>query len=508
MRLSSPWREICAGENIAVPVLLQYGENTMIAAGIKVLDEEALHSIHQSALEVLERAGMCVEEPALVDQLRRRGASIDRAPRDRAGGATAIGSGVAIPRELVAECLSTITREPVLYCVNGKALSHARRARRYVSLVTDPYIVDFQEGVRKPRLEDIGRHARLGDALPLIDGIHMMDDTIPDLPSETSVLEALRIFIANTSTSYHCAPGSLRDTRSWIDVAQIMAGGRLKENPILATYVPSVSPLTITEFNTKQLRMFLAEGVLCMVGSCAIAGATAPYPLAGLIVQTWAEFLAMAVAAQTIAPGSPLLGGGGGAHHLDMKSGESIFSGMSKTLASAAMNELCDWIDLPTVSGNFSTLCSNYGVQNGLESALGVFGTFFSRVNAFGGLGSIANACGMSAVQIVLHHELVETLERFREGIDVNSETLAVESICTAGPRGNFLEDPLTLGYLHSAEHIFPPSFEKCAGTKDTSTMAQRAHERAEALIESHTPQIPEDRLAEAYRYIDRKLGK
>jgi trimethylamine--corrinoid protein Co-methyltransferase len=446
---------------------------------------------------VLEKAGVRVEEDALREQLKARGASVDNGEER-----------VCIPRGLVAECLETVHRAPILRRVNGKTLQHRAGDRYYHSLVTDPYIIDYREGIRRPRLEDIARHTRLGDALPLVDAIHLMDDTIPDLDPHTSELKCLEAFVSNTTTAYHCAPGSLQGTRYWIEIAQIMAGGSLKENPILAAYVPTVSPLVLTALNVRQLRMFLSHGVLCNVGPCGIAGATAPYPVAGIVVQSWAEFLAMVVAAQVIEPGAPVVGGGGGAHHLDMQSGESIYSGISKALASAAMNELCAGQDLPVATGNLSTLCSNYGVQNGLESALGAFATFFGRANNYGSFGSLANACGMSAVQIVLHHDLIEMLERFRRGIDTSEEKLAVESILATGPRGDFLMDPLTLKYLRSDEHFFAPCFEQCAGTQDQKTMAERAHERAEELIASHQPAVPEDRLEEVHRYVERELAR
>ena len=469
----------------------------MLACEIRVLSDDDRERIHGAALEVLEKVGVRVEEGKLREQLKARGA---------AGGATA--NQIRMKRGLVAECLETVNRTPVLSCVNGKILQHRPGDRYYSSLVTDPYIIDYREGIRKPRLEDIARHARLGDALPLIDSIHLMDDTIPGLDTATSVLKGLETFVANTTTSYHCAPGSLETTRYWIEIAQIMAGGSLEENPLLSAYVPSVSPLVLTDENTKQLRMFLREGVLCDLGPCAIAGATAPYPIAGLIVQSWAEFLSMVVAAQVIEPGTPLMCKVGGAHHMNMASGESIYSGIPKALASTAINELSAWQDIPNRSGNLSTLCSNYGVQNGMESMLGAFATFFSRINDYGGMGSLANACGMSAAQIILHHDLIEMLENFRRGIDISEEKLAVNSIISVGPRGNFLTDPLTLKYLRSDEHFYASSFEQCAGTRDKKTMAEGAQERAEELIASHKPDVPEERLEEVRKYIEGELSK
>jgi trimethylamine:corrinoid methyltransferase-like protein len=356
-------------------------------------------------------------------------------------------------------------------------------------------------------MDDIARHARLGDALPMVDVVHLMDDTIPELAPAVSELKALEVFAANTTTAYHCAPGTLAATRHWIEVARIMAGGDLAARPILAAYVPSVSPLTLTELNVAQLRLFIESGVPCNVGPCAMAGGTAPWPVAGLVAQSWAEFLAMLVASQVVRPGSAVLGGGGGAHYLDMKSMHSMYSGVSKALAAAAMNELCETFDLPVHSGGFTTLCSNYGVQNGVESTLAALTTFFSRINICGGLGSLANACGMSATQVVLHHDLVEMTERVRRGIDVTGEKLAVGSIVSAGPRGSFLEDRLTLDYLRSDEHFCPSSFEQCAGTRDEKTMAQRACERAEELIATHQPEVPQDRLEDVQRYVAAELA-
>jgi trimethylamine--corrinoid protein Co-methyltransferase len=468
----------------------------MLASEIRILTPRGRERIHTAALEVLERTGIAVEEAALRGALGTRGARVSAS------------DVVRIPRELVGECLATVDRAPVLRCVNGKVLGHGPEDRHYSALVTDPYIIDYRDGVRRPRLDDIARHARLGDALPLVDSIHLMDDTIPDLDTRTSELKCLEVFVGNTTTAYHCAPGSLRAARTWIEIAEIMAGGSLKQNPILGAYVPSVSPLVLAEVNTGQLRMFLDAGVMCNLGPCGIAGATAPFPVAGLLAQSWAEFLALVVAAQVIAPGAAVLGGGGGAHHMDPRTGGSLYSGWPKALASAAMNELCAGFGIPVHSGNLSTLVSNYGVQNGMESALGAFATFFAPSQGFGSLGSLANACGMSAAQIVLHHDLIEMLERFRRGIDVTDEKLSVAAIAAVGPRGDFLEDELTLKYLRSDEHFFASSFEQCAGAADLTTMVERAQQRAEQLMATHRPAVPAERLAEVARYVERELGR
>ena len=469
----------------------------MLGRELRVLSDDDRARVHEAGLDVLERRGVLFEEERLRDQLRARGAIDGEHPGE-----------MRLPRELVAECLETTGRRPIRKCLNGKTLHVHGGHRYYGSLLTDPYILEYPGVLRRPRMDDIARHARLGDALPLVDCIHLMDDTVPGIESKTSILTAILTFVSNTTTSLNCAPGPLETTRWWLEIAEIMAGGSLRENPILGGYVPTVSPLTFTEHNTKQLRMFIEHGASFNVGPCAIGGATAPFTVAGLLVQSWAESLAPLVAAQVIEPGVPVIAAGGGAHPMDMRSGASLYCGITKTLNSAAICELCGHFDLPVATGNFSTLCSNFGVQNGLETMFGVLGCVFSPGNLAQGMGSLANACGMSPVQIVLHHDVVEMLERFRRGIDVSDESLAVDSIIAAGPRGNFLEAPLTLKHLRTDENFYASSYEVCAGGGDVKTMLDRAHERAEDLIASHKPAVNETRVDEVRRYVERELKR
>ena len=190
----------------------------MLSKTMSVLDQQDRERIHRAALTVLEKRGFLVEEDQLRRQLKERGAS--EAP----------GNGyMTIPSELVTESLQSMNREPVLYSVNGKALRHRAGDRYYGSLVTDPYIVDYQEGIRKPLLQDIEQHARLGDALPLIDSIHLMDDTIPGMDSVTSELKCMEAFVANTTTSYHCAPGSMT-ARIWDESGDQVNSEAVKSN--------------------------------------------------------------------------------------------------------------------------------------------------------------------------------------------------------------------------------------------------------------------------------------
>ena len=120
-------------------------------------------------------------------------------------------------------------------------------------------------------------------------------------------------------------------------------------------------------------------------------------------------------------------------------------------------------------------------------------------------MGSNANATGMSAEQIVLHHELVERIHRYMAGIEVTDEKLGVASIAAQGPGGNFLMDDLTLKYMRSGEHYEGDLIPVIAPGEDDKSAQERAHERAEEIIASHKPAVPEDRVKELRRYVEDK---
>jgi trimethylamine--corrinoid protein Co-methyltransferase len=436
-----------------------------------------------------------VGDDVLIRLLRQRGARVDEA------------SGIVrIPRELVQECLESTDKRPTIRCVNGKTLYPYGDHRYYGSLILDPYIIDYNEGARPPRLNDVVYHARIGDYLEKVDIIYKMDQACSDVPEELTDLLTLEAFVSNTTTAYFCAPASLASARTWVEVAEIMAGGSLRDYPLLVGYVATVSPLVFPKESGEMMRFFLDHGVVMRAGPCPMAGATSPFTLAGTMVIAEAEVLFFVVATQVIQPGAPVMVAAGG-HSVDMMTGYFLYAGPVKDLLHGAAIDMAAYHKLPCTAGLFSTFVSRYDVQNGYDTALGIVLNFFAKNHIYGGMGSIANATGVGAEQIILHHDLIDALERMAEGIDVTDEKLAVESIIAAGPGGNFLMDDLTLKYLRLEEHYERGSFVRCAPAQDRQGMVEWAHDMVQNIIRSHQPAVPEDRLEEVRRYV-RKRSK
>jgi len=60
-------------------------------------------------------------------------------------------------RELLALAPPAVTETGL----NGRVLEVGGENRHYTSLILDPFIVDYQQGLRRPVLEDVRRHTIL-----------------------------------------------------------------------------------------------------------------------------------------------------------------------------------------------------------------------------------------------------------------------------------------------------------------------------------------------------------
>ena len=459
---------------------------------VQFIPEEKREKIYKGALEILEKTGVKVGDKVIRSLLKKRGAKVDDASEI-----------VKLPKEIVEESLITTNKKPILNCVNGKHLHLYGENRYYNSLVIDPYVVDYKEGLRRPRLPDIERHARLGDALSKVDNIYKMDHSCTDVSEKDTDFITLKAFVSNTTTSYMCAPATIESARAWVGISEIMAGGSLKDNPILTAYVPTVTPLVLTKKYGEIMRYLLEKGALLRSGPCPIAGATSPYPLAGTITLSEAEILFSVAVIQSILPGAPCLLGAG-ASTLDMSSGIDVYCGLPKDIMHIAALEMIEYHGLPASAGLFSTAVVKFDFQAGQENTFALAYSFFVKNNLLSGMGSLANAVGISAEKIIIDHDLIEMLERVEKGIDLSDEKLAVKSIMKVGTAGNYLTDDLTLKYLHSDEHFSGNLYVRPTAAKETQTMLERAHERVEELIQHHKPKVPEDRLEEVEKYISK----
>jgi trimethylamine--corrinoid protein Co-methyltransferase len=103
--------------------------------------------------------------------------------------------------------------------------------------------------------------------------------------------------------------------------------------------------------------------------------------------------------------------------------------------------------------------------------------------------------CG-SLAHVVICEEMVSWIKKMAAPVEIDAETLAVDLIDAIGPDGQFLDAEHT--FNHFRERWYPELFDRRSFDQWQSvggyTLAERASQRVERILEEHQPEaLPED---------------
>jgi trimethylamine--corrinoid protein Co-methyltransferase len=400
-------------------------------------------------------------------------------------------------RDLLARAPATAAQTGL----NGKVLQAGGRNRYYLSLILDPFVVDYRDGLRRPVLEDVRRHTILGESLPRVDSMMRMQYPVSDLPEPDNYAKTMEVFLCHTTKHTAAYPSSVENCREWMDAAAVIAeaaGLDVDRTPLLTLAMAVTSPLQVHGPNVEIMKMALSRCYPIVSTVCPMAGTTAPYSLAGTALVANAEALLPVLITQCYKPGHPVFYAVGPSV-TDMRSGNDLYYRVEKMLFKLAGVQLGNHYGLPVCGEAGGTLTYRADVQNGAESMLYLLAAL-SGQNVIGGLGSLYNANGMSGEQIVIQCGLADMAEYVSRGIDASERKFGLESIARVGPGGNFLTDALTLDLLRSDEFFHSRYVDLSGGYSARAPgMLEIAHLEVERLVAGHRPNVPE-RVQEALR--------
>ncbi len=400
---------------------------------LRVLSKGQLDRINRATMEVLERTGLIIKHPEALALLEEAGAWVE-------------GERVRIPRSLVEWAIDRAPSTLTLYNQQGEvAVRFGHRQPGFGSGPTTPYTIDLETGQRRKVVEeDIGRAARLVDALENID-FAMSMGLVSDCMEGLEDLYEFRQLLFNTDKPI-CGWGYNRDNYQLIrDMAVAVKGSleRLQQQPFYILYSEPSTPLLQTEESLDKL-LFMAENRLPMVHtSGAAAGGVAPVTMAGLMVISSAEVLSGLLIAQLKNPGTPCLFGYA-THIMDMKTTICSYGCPEHALGQAATVDQAEYYGLP--SWGYAG-CSDSKIMDGqvaVESTMHDLMTALSGANFAHDVGFIDSGMTSSLSSLVLNDEIIGMVKRIKAGIDTSDEALAVDLIDEIGPQGNFISHPHT----------------------------------------------------------------
>jgi trimethylamine---corrinoid protein Co-methyltransferase len=471
-------------------------ERTMSELVLRAMSDAEVEKLHEKTLELFEKVGVYIGHEETLRRLKQAGARIDEA------------SGrVRFPAALVRELLSLappVARETGL---NGRLLEAGWRNRYYLSLILDPFIIDYRDGVRRPVLEDVRRHTIVGESLDRINSMMRMQFPVSDIPEPDCYYKTMEVFLCHTTKHTATYPTSEENCRDWMDVMAVIAdaaGLDVNSTPLMTVAMAVTSPLQLHGPNVEIMKMAMERCYPIVSTVCPMAGTTAPYSIAGTSLIANAEALLAVLITQCYKPGHPVFYSVGPSV-TEMKSGHDMYYRAEKMLFKLAGVQMGKYYNLPISGEAGGTLTHRPDVQNGAESTMYLLAAF-SGQNIIGGLGSMHNANGMSAEQIIMQCGLADMVEYVSRGIDTSDHKLALESIAEAGPGGNFLTDSLTIEQLRGNEFFKSPFVDLTGGYKPQAPdMYEIAHQAAEQMVSQYRPTVPEKVQDAIRKHFERK---
>jgi trimethylamine--corrinoid protein Co-methyltransferase len=235
------------------------------------------------------------------------------------------------------------------------------------------------------------------------------------------------------------------------------------------------------------------QGVPVVLSAAPTAGVTAPITLAGMLAQLNAEQLSGLVLSQLVQPGCPVLMGPVPATS-DLRSGKYLGGSVEDGLCNAAITQLAHFYKIPIYNTAGLTDAKIPDIQAGMEKAQSVMQVALAGANFIHhAAGMLEDMSTIAYEQFVIDNELLGMAMRAVKGIEVNEETLALDTIHRVGPGGHYLLEDHTLDHMHSEHYLISTVFDRqfrdmweAAGASDARN---RAIEVAHYLLENHKPQ-------------------
>ncbi len=432
-----------------------------------LLSRESLERIHSESLRMLENIGIRVENPECRAVLEKAGAKM-------------LGQSdvVRLPAPMVLEAMDQITKKFELVHPSGERFWVPDAKPRVGTRVKMPKILDYGAmDCRPPCRQDVINLCRIANTLPKLEFTVAIQYPSSDVPPEIDVADTLGLVFAVTGKLSMCAPATLADARTSLDIACAAVGSdNLDKDPGMWIAVNTTSPLVLGAKEGGILHHVVGRGAPIDIEPMPVAGVATPFTLAGTLAVANAESLFLCTLANAIWPGVKIIHSTCGSI-LNMKTANLSMGAAETCLLSSGELALAQFYGLPTYRmGGYSD--SYYpDVQAGIEKMAATLILAQSNADLIAMGGPLNCAAHQSYEQVVMDHDIWEMAERIAREIEVNDATLAYDTVAKVGPGGSYVAEDHTLRWVRSGEHYYGGTFNHTGMPGPENTMLARAHQ-------------------------------
>ncbi|MCL2295939.1 MAG: trimethylamine methyltransferase family protein [Methanomassiliicoccaceae archaeon] len=488
------------------------GENKedTIAKGLilKLLSDEDIRAIDNATREILSTHGIVWADSEGLDYFEKGGCTVDRATMT-----------VLIPSSVIDSSLKTA---PKKFCIYGRGddrtVTQEQGGR--VNFTTYGPCIRVAKYVGYGRYRhmdstdsDLGEIARLCD---WADGVSHF--TVPIAANDwinkgsRDVHEIVTSLSNTTKHIQYAEPIEKNMSCYWNLVKAYYRGDEklARERPILSFVACSVTPLLYGS-NASQVIIKCAKlGIPVNILSMAMAGASAPIYLAGVLILQNVEVLAGIVLSQLVSPGARVWYGSSSTA-FDLRHGTPSVGTPELGMLSLASNQLGRFYKLPTITAGMLSDSKVLDSQSAHERTLSSSLSSMSGATTVFGLGTLELGLSFSLEQLVIDNEIVNMERSVLRGIEVNTQTMFVDIIKNLGVNDRFLSHSSTVENvdLTSKTKLFDRSTLGDWQRRGSKPIEEMAHEVVVEVLKTHCVEpIAKDIMDEMKKIIHKADAK
>jgi trimethylamine--corrinoid protein Co-methyltransferase len=415
----------------------------MAKAKTVFLNQQEMDLIHAQSIKSLQEIGIKVHSKPVLEILEKNTASVD------------YNAMVAkIPEKMVNQALESVQKEFTL-CARDPKHDLKIPTETYPWVTTSGlaiFVNDYETGeYRDSTRKDIAAFTRLCDAVDSVDFLWTAL-TATDVTPLAHGPHELWVTMQNTTKHVQGVTAqSAEDAKVQIELAALIAGGKeeLKKRPLFSVIACPIAPLTYERGSIEAQVELSKAGIPVVSMSMTNGGASAPLPVAGMLVNANTENLGSIVISQMAAPGAP--------HVYCSESGPM-------NMATASID--CTLPENSFLSIGLSQMARRYGLASlvadagwgGHEKDASVSSEVLTPVTLLMGImggsdlvtgfGCVDSALGISFGQLIVDSYMWDCSKNYMHEVEISEERIGLDAVKEVGHGHDFLMHPHTLKYL------------------------------------------------------------
>ena len=460
----------------------------MVGGSYSPLSPQGEKKIHNAALEALEFIGLADAPQSGIDSMLDAGAVLDDNGRLR------------FPRSLVEDALASANRNVTLFGRDQKHdLDLSGNRVHFGTAGAAVHIVDvLNNEYRDSKVKDLFDAACIVNEL---DNIHFLQrpmvcrDIVDNREMDYNTVYACCAGTTKHVGTSFTEPSFVPDV---IEMLHTIAGGEKawRERPFVSNsncFV--VPPMKFATESCQVMEACIQAGMPILLLSAGQAGATAPAPIAGAIVQAVAECLAGLVYVHSVKPGHPCIFGTW-PFVSDLRTGAMSGGSGEQALLTAGCAQMHRFYDLPGGAAAGIADAKMPDMQAGWEQAMSNVMAGLTGLNmVYEAAGMHASLLGFCLESLILGDDLLGQAMRCVRGIEVTEDNVSldvIKSTCLDGP-GHFLGCEQTLSLMQT-EYIYPSLADRTSPKEwveiGKPNLVQKAIEKKENILKNAAKKI------------------